>query len=89
LVRALGRHPRGQQFESATAYQYIVSSISSLHFQSVHSLKMRRAKKDALEAFVYKACSHAKKVSEFFAMKCNFFDQVFQVSDTRFSDPSG
>ena len=22
LVRALGRHPRGQQFESATAYQY-------------------------------------------------------------------
>jgi len=21
LVRALGRHPRGQQFESATAYQ--------------------------------------------------------------------
>ena len=23
LVRALGRHPRGQQFESATAYQKI------------------------------------------------------------------
>ncbi len=25
LVRALGRHPRGQQFESATAYHHLLA----------------------------------------------------------------
>ena len=32
LVRALGRHPRGQQFESATAYQHlsVIANLSQL-----------------------------------------------------------
>ena len=31
MVRALGRHPRGQQFESATAYQYTLQKLKPLN----------------------------------------------------------